>query len=968
MPKPVAVVASDLHFGVYKSADYFANIQRTWATWVRDQMVALGCTKLILGGDTFEDNNSVHLKTMSLAKDIFDDTWGNFEVEVLAGNHDVHGKGSNDVHSTVMLDDGMRVKVYNEPTVIDVGNLKVLMLPWDGKLSDDKVRAYASTGIDVCVCHAAVRGFEVRKGVPCDGAVTVDPFMTSFKRTLSGHFHMPSDRGTFSYIGSPYQITMNDIGDNKRLLVLMDDCSVVEIINNISPKFVVVKASEAIMNLPSLMGNHVRVINDLDRESYQKVHDVMSKTAVTIADKKDTVSVGQMAISLDIDTSSKRRAAEIIADYVKSAKIPSTIDPVVLIDKYIRPLSKASTKYEPGRINMEEISITNFLSVGSEEVKVSYGNSGITMIFGKNLDSEQVRSNGSGKTAIFVDAPIFLLTGSAMKEVAKKESLSHDGNQGTTVVQGVFSKNGVRYKIRRTLSPNSVELSTEVGGKWVAFEMGVAQTNAEITNIVGWSKEVLQSLIIINIKRMKAFTNSSSDTKRGMWEAVLRLDEYTAMKDAIKVLMNDRDNGVINRLAALKTKLDGVRKYIANQKTTINDLVVASTKAVQPLIDSLEHKHKELELLEMSFDQSAYEALVIKRMNNTKLIEKATAQLHHFRNLATNADVEIKSANNLLQAGKNDMAKFLANTSSAICGHCLSPVDKSHVDSVKAGFESKIADLEVNVTVVVKKKDAPAKAISIIETQIAAINADERALSAGQDEMATIKRSIDAVKRDIATTEANIEQMKRNNNYTGIIKKTTEALDKMVADEFAMTNEQAELNTDKMYYEVCNDILSDTGVRNYIIGKTLPAVQDMINRYLHHMGAATTTGGISAKFESMGDIQVTKVGKPTFEINNMSEGERLTFDWAVMLAFIQLSIASGTVQTNFIVLDEALDTSVDSVGLSNFIKIMREILDQNSINAFITSHNENVFANSELGFVRRAVVTKHKNASTLEQY
>ena len=62
--------------------------------------------------------------------------------------------------------------------------------------------------------HLECKGFEMNKGFFMDKGTDVKIF-DKFKRVYSGHYHTRSDNGKVYYLGNPYEMYWNDVGDNR---------------------------------------------------------------------------------------------------------------------------------------------------------------------------------------------------------------------------------------------------------------------------------------------------------------------------------------------------------------------------------------------------------------------------------------------------------------------------------------------------------------------------------------------------------------------------------------------------------------------------------------------------------------------------------------------------------------------------------------------------------------------------------
>jgi energy-coupling factor transporter ATP-binding protein EcfA2 len=87
--------------------------------------------------------------------------------------------------------------------------------------------------------------------------------------------------------------------------------------------------------------------------------------------------------------------------------------------------------------------------------------------------------------------------------------------------------------------------------------------------------------------------------------------------------------------------------------------------------------------------------------------------------------------------------------------------------------------------------------------------------------------------------------------------------------------------------------------------------------------------------------QVKIPNKSDFSYNSFSEGQKMRIDIAILLTWREISRLKNSVNTNILVLDEVYDSSLDSTGLEDFKKLLKNITEDGT-NIFIISHKEEI--------------------------
>jgi DNA repair exonuclease SbcCD nuclease subunit len=135
------------------------------------------------------------------------------------------------------------VDVIDEITNKNICGVDVLLCPWLVDYNCDKIaEKFEETKSEILFGHFDIVGFALNATrVSSEG---FDPEVFSkFKKVFSGHYHTPSSKligkTEIIYVGSPYHMNRNDVGEHKGFLVLdMETYLYNRVVNNVSLKFV----------------------------------------------------------------------------------------------------------------------------------------------------------------------------------------------------------------------------------------------------------------------------------------------------------------------------------------------------------------------------------------------------------------------------------------------------------------------------------------------------------------------------------------------------------------------------------------------------------------------------------------------------------------------------------------------------------------------------------------------------------
>jgi energy-coupling factor transporter ATP-binding protein EcfA2 len=147
--------------------------------------------------------------------------------------------------------------------------------------------------------------------------------------------------------------------------------------------------------------------------------------------------------------------------------------------------------------------------------------------------------------------------------------------------------------------------------------------------------------------------------------------------------------------------------------------------------------------------------------------------------------------------------------------------------------------------------------------------------------------------------------------------------------------------------------LKDGGIKSKIIKQYIPVINKLINKYLSSME-------FMCQFEL--DEQFNETIKSRyrdeFSYASFSEGEKMRINLAILFTWRAIAKLRNSVNTNILIMDEVFDSSLDSSGTEEFLKIINNLT--SDTNTFIISHKSDQLYDK---FERVLKFEKHKNFS-----
>ena len=286
-----AAFITDLHFGVRGNSDVFLkNIQDYLYNEFIPYLKENSIEHVFIGGDIFDSRQSINIKTFNFVLDFFCKMReSKLKIVVIAGNHDLYLSTSNDLTSLAFLSnlpDVTFIKDTMKPVV--VGDTSILFVPWISNTETFTMNLSIPEmykDCNICIGHFDLAGFNMNKTSKMNDEGMPAAILTNlFKIVLSGHFHTRSDKTAANgsrivYVGSPYQLTRADSGEDRGFAVLsLDGNKLVdlEFVNNkncirfesvIFPQVFV--ESQIRGNIVDIMVNYAEKFDELKLEEYK---------------------------------------------------------------------------------------------------------------------------------------------------------------------------------------------------------------------------------------------------------------------------------------------------------------------------------------------------------------------------------------------------------------------------------------------------------------------------------------------------------------------------------------------------------------------------------------------------------------------------------------------------------------------------------------------------------------------------
>ena len=538
----------------------------------------------------------------------------------------------------------------------------------------------------------------------------------------------------------------------------------------------------------------------------------------------------------------------------------------------------------------------NLLSTGNYFTEIKLDNTSNTLVVGEN---------GSGKSTM-LDALCFGLFGKPFRSIVKP-NLVNSINQKECMVEIEFDTGNKSYKIIRGIKPNVFEI-------WC---------NGELLNQDAASRDYQEYLEKFVIKlNYKSFTQiavlgSASFTP---FMQLSNTDRRAIIEDLLDIQIFSTMNGIVREKMSNNKDLTISKKHDIDIKQQQHEI---KEKHIQQLKQNSDDKIAEYEQ-DITDNSQFVDVLISESITYNKDIEvlqaEVTSRLETEQKVKKFNQLEAQIETNLNKF-KKDINFFEHNDN---CPTCRQAIDKQFKEEEVGNLNSKVTECTVGLTQL---------EIKLLEEQnkLNQISEKQKQIQELQIKIATHNTSITEVKKYITRIEKQIKDLDDSKQISDgeevILKELKEKLE-------ASEKELRELIDEKTYYEVASGLLKDTGIKTKIIKQYLPIINKLVNKYL-----ASLDFFVNFNLDESFKETIKSRFRDEFTYNNFSEGEKQRIDMALMLTWRSIAKLKNSSNTNLLILDEIFDSSLDTNGTEELIKILHMLED---VNLYVISHKGDI--------------------------
>ena len=570
-------------------------------------------------------------------------------------------------------------------------------------------------------------------------------------------------------------------------------------------------------------------------------------------------------------------------------------------------------------VYFNRVKIKNFLSVGETCVCIDFS-TGLNIITGNNKDKLD-RRNGVGKSTV-ADSIYFAIFGQTLRELKKEHIVNNTTQRGCEVeLEFTLNTDGVtnNYKIVRKLSPSKCYLYKNDDD---VTRDTIQNTTTYIQELLNTTPEVFQNCVIMTINNATPFMAKKKLEKRKFIEGIFNLQVFSNMLNDVRV----EYNSVSKELDIECAKYEEVSNTLTTQQRQQSDAEQNRLRSLNKLNSRLENSAKEINTVSEK----------IKNVNDVD-VKPVTSNIQKIDDVIQTLDTKTQTL--ISQSSKaSTMIDLLTDknrkisSEHSVCPTCLHNLDISHkkiIATEKEKIDAQIIALNEKRSVIENKltetKDMRVKLKAKREQQtkrLQQIQIEKHNNKNLTEQLSQLKSQREDIKEDIKSVEST------KDSYNIIIKQTEKRLESFQSDIDKIKKELSKL-------EIIKFIVSEEGVKSYIVKKILQLFNAKLSYYLKKMDSNC----ICVFNEYFEEEIIDEKGKQCSYFN-FSGAERKNIDLACLFAFMDIRRLQGDVAFNFSMYDELFDSSLDERGVELVIEILKERISTYNECVIVISHRK----------------------------
>lgn len=576
-------------------------------------------------------------------------------------------------------------------------------------------------------------------------------------------------------------------------------------------------------------------------------------------------------------------------------------------------------------IQFHWVECKNLASVGNMPIRIQLDKSPTTVVLG---------NNGAGKSSLILDSVCFGLFGKPFRSVTKNQ-LVNNKNGRDLLVKVEFTRGNDTIQVVRGIKPNNFEIY--INDKLVDQSSKTRDYQKYFEEVIlGIDYVAFTQIVMIGKANYIPFMALNAGARRSFVERVLGLDVFRAMLEVHKSNVDNANSQIQDH----KNDIKVIGERIKSQERLVTHIQVTSQKTIDEKKSALsvEIETIKAEISRLEADKSEKKDLLdsldikIAKDEQTKTSQAITNIRDLLSQIESNRTITTR-----------ELKFFDAND---VCPTCTQPIEHSFkVDAINKRTNR------------MQQFD---KSITELEIRLADTEEANKTASMKIEQAKKLLGDIKTLTRDIDTLTAKLRDLTKELDSVKI------ETDDLVKEQETLVNLRLELSEkyvaynaileESKYLDFMTLCLKDSGIKSTIINEYIPTINSIVNQNIKQLGLFATV-----KLDDQFNEEIKIRGFEAMSYNQLSEGEKLRLDMAIMMAWRDVAKLKSNMSCNLLIMDEIFDSSVDAEGTTAFADLLKSV---SNLNVFVITHTPEKLADSFRSFIR---LEKVNGFTTLSQ-
>lgn len=551
-------------------------------------------------------------------------------------------------------------------------------------------------------------------------------------------------------------------------------------------------------------------------------------------------------------------------------------------------------------IKFIKIKWKNLLSTGNVFTTVQLDKSPNTLIVGKN---------GAGKSTL-IEAIFFAMFGKPFRNMNKPRLLNSINNKDC-VVELEFQIGKRIYLIRRGIKPALFEIYCD--GVLVNQDSKSKDYQEYLEKqILQMTEETSRQIMFLGNASFTPFMQLPAAKRREIIEDLLDIQIFSVMNVIVKERIDNIKtffSNIENEREKINIKKEGIERIIEEKKKNINE-------AKTNILNDIKNTEDELKDLQDTVSLISQEIISIQKKTDKK------SEFDKLFKILDKKETKIQSEIEDI----NDIVEFLSHNDE--CPTCKQEINDDFKTKNISDSNDKIDNNKKLLEKIKEDRDSLKKKYKSIEKKF-------EELSDCSNKLIETNANISSRTSLLKKMKASLDSIKDMEYSSG--EDEIKELDELKIREDSLDKEYSIYVEDKSYYDICLSLLKDTGIKTRIIKQYLPIINKLVNKYLAQMD-------FFVYFELDENFKETIKARhrDEFSYEDFSEGEKQKIDLALLFTWREVAKLKNSLNSNILFLDETFDSSLDSNGTEELMKIINSF--GNESNIFVISHRGDILA------------------------